>query len=163
MNLAPTFPVTPQLLGHFAEFQSPAGLWRLRLHMWARRVAWSCLIDGADSAKRALDIVGSGLALIALSPVLLFVAFLVRLDGGPAIFAQKRVGRYGQEFKMFKFRSMRPDAEKHLAALLAANQHAGGITFKIKKDPRITRIGHYLRRFSIDELPQFYNVFIGDM
>ena len=163
MNLAPTFPVSPQLLGHFEDFQSPAGLWRLRVSMWARRVAWRCLIDGADAAKRTLDIVGSGLALIVLSPVLLFVAFLVRLDGGAAIFAQTRVGRFGQEFRMFKFRSMRPDAEKHLAALLAANQHSGGITFKIKKDPRITRIGHWLRRFSVDELPQFYNVFIGDM
>jgi len=64
---------------------------------------------------------------------------------------------------MFKFRSMRIDAEKHLADLLAANKHGTGVTFKIKDDPRVTRIGYWLRRYSLDELPQFYNVLIGDM
>lgn len=163
MNPAPNSPVNPQLLGHFEDFQSRAGLWRLRTYSMVRRVVWRCFIDGADVAKRTVDIVGSGAALFMLSPLLAVLALMVRFDGGPAIFAQKRVGRFGQEFKMFKFRSMRVDAEKHLAALLAANQHAQGITFKIKKDPRITKIGNWLRRFSLDELPQFYNVFIGDM
>ena len=64
---------------------------------------------------------------------------------------------------MFKFRSMRVDAEKHLAALLATNQHETGVTFKIKDDPRVTPIGHWLRKYSLDELPQFYNVLRGDM
>ncbi len=160
---ATTPPVNPQLLGHFEDFQSRAGLWRLRFYSMVRRWAWRYFVDGADAAKRAMDIVGSGAALIMLSPLLAVLALMVRFDGGPAIFAQKRVGRFGEEFKMFKFRSMRVDAEKHLAELLAANQHAQGITFKIKKDPRITKIGNWLRRFSLDELPQFYNVFIGDM
>jgi lipopolysaccharide/colanic/teichoic acid biosynthesis glycosyltransferase len=163
MHLSPSLQISPQLWGHFEDFQSPAGLWRLHLYVWMRRIAWRWLVDGADAAKRALDIVGSGAALVALSPLLLLLAVIIRLDGGPAIFSQTRVGRYGQVFKMFKFRSMRPDAEQRLAELLAANQHAHGITFKIKQDPRITRIGHWLRRFSLDELPQFYNVFIGDM
>jgi lipopolysaccharide/colanic/teichoic acid biosynthesis glycosyltransferase len=98
-----------------------------------------------------------------LSPLLIPIALLLQLGGGSALFAQIRVGRFGRQFKMFKFRSMRPDAEQHLAALLATNQHEIGVTFKIKNDPRITRIGHWLRRFSLDELPQFYNVLIGDM
>jgi lipopolysaccharide/colanic/teichoic acid biosynthesis glycosyltransferase len=102
-------------------------------------------------------------ALLLLSPILIAAAVLVRLDGGPVIFAQTRVGRHGRVFKMFKFRSMRTDAEKRLAELLAANKHEGGVTFKIKNDPRVTRIGRWLRRYSIDELPQFYNVLIGDM
>lgn len=163
MHALPSLTINPQLLGHFEDFQSRTGLWRLRLYVWGRRIMWRWLIDGADAAKRTLDILGSATALLLLSPLLLVVALLVRWDGGPAIFAQTRVGRFGREFKMFKFRSMRPDAEQRLAEVLAANQHAGGITFKLKRDPRITRLGHWIRRFSIDELPQFYNVLIGDM
>ncbi len=156
-------PVSPRLLGHFEKFQSSFGLWRLKRRLIARRLAWRWFVESADFAKRAMDIVGSFAALVALSPILLPIALLVRLDGGPALFAQTRVGRFGVPFKMFKFRSMRPDAEQLLAALLAANQHVGGVTFKIKNDPRVTRLGHWLRRFSLDELPQFYNVLIGDM
>jgi lipopolysaccharide/colanic/teichoic acid biosynthesis glycosyltransferase len=73
------------------------------------------------------------------------------------------VGKFGRVFKMFKFRSMRPDAEARLRELLAQNQHKDGVTFKLKDDPRVTRIGRWLRKYSMDELPQFYNVFIGDM
>lgn len=155
--------ISPRLLGHFATFQSGFGLWRLKQRLALRRLAWRWFVESADFAKRTMDIVGSLAALCVLSPLLLPLALLVRLDGGPAFFAQTRVGRFGQVFKMYKFRSMRPDAEQLLAALLAANQHVGGVTFKIKNDPRITRIGHWLRRFSLDELPQFYNVLIGDM
>ena len=120
-------------------------------------------MGSADGARRVLDVIGSCAALLVLSPLLLLVGALIRLDGGSAIFAQIRVGRHGREFKMYKFRSMRIDAEKHLADLLAANKHGTGVTFKIKDDPRVTRIGYWLRRYSLDELPQFYNVLIGDM
>ncbi|MCX6954033.1 MAG: sugar transferase [Verrucomicrobia bacterium] len=163
MNINPADPVSPRLLGHFAKFQSSFGLWKMKRRLVMRRLAWRWFVESADFAKRAMDIVGSFTALFLLSPVLIPVIFLVKLDGGPAIFAQTRVGRFGAVFKMFKFRSMRPDAEQQLAALLAANQHVGGVTFKIKNDPRVTRVGHWLRRFSLDELPQFYNVLIGDM
>jgi len=165
MNLTRPHPlrINPLLLGHFATFQSRLGLWRLRNHFTMRRLAWRWLVGGADLMKRTLDVAGSAAALLALSPLLLVVAALVRLDGGPVFFAQTRVARFGRQFKMHKFRSMRPDAEQLLAALLAANQHGQGVTFKIKHDPRITRVGHWLRRFSLDELPQFYNVLIGDM
>ena len=151
------------LLGHFTAFQSRFGLARLRLHFLLRRVMWRWLVMGADVAKRGVDLVGSAAALLVLSPLMLLIAALVRLDGGSVLFAQTRVGRFGREFKMYKFRSMRPDADRLLAALLAANQHSTGVTFKLKQDPRITRIGRWLRRFSLDELPQFYNVLVGDM
>jgi lipopolysaccharide/colanic/teichoic acid biosynthesis glycosyltransferase len=120
-------------------------------------------VGGADFAKRVSDVIGSLAALVFLSPLLILIGALVAIDGGPIIFVQTRVGRCGREFKMYKFRSMRPDAEMHLAGLLAANKHSGGITFKIKDDPRVTLIGRWLRRYSLDELPQFYNVLIGDM
>jgi lipopolysaccharide/colanic/teichoic acid biosynthesis glycosyltransferase len=156
-------PIHPSLWNRLAAFESAGGRWRLILRFSLRRALRRCLIGGADFARRGLDIIVSATALLLLSPLLLFVAALVLLDGGPILFAQTRVGRFGREFKMLKFRSMRPDAEKLLAALLAANQHAEGVTFKIKHDPRITRVGRYLRRYSVDELPQFYNVLIGHM
>lgn len=159
----PILPISPQLLRHFATFQSRLGLWRMKKRFALRRLAWRWFVESADFLKRAVDIVGSLAALLMLSPLLVPISALVRLDGGPVLFAQTRVGRLGRPFKMFKFRSMRPDAEQRLAALLATNQHGTGVTFKIKNDPRITRIGHWLRRFSLDELPQFYNVLIGDM
>ena len=155
--------VCPELMGHFAKFASRGGLFRLSVRFSLRLLAWKCLIGGANAAKRALDVLGSLVALIILSPLLLLIGIVIRLDGGPIIFAQTRVGRYGKEFTMYKFRSMRPNAEKYLAGLLAANKHEKGVTFKIKQDPRVTPIGRWLRRFSVDELPQFYNVLIGDM
>lgn len=163
MNTISATAISPRLLGHFATFQSRFGLWRLRSRFAVRRLAWRWFVESSDALKRGVDVIGSALALLALSPMLIPIALLVRLDGGPVLFAQTRVGRFGRIFKMFKFRSMRPDAEQRLAALLVENQHGGGVTFKIKNDPRITRIGQWLRRFSLDELPQFYNVLIGDM
>lgn len=159
----PLLPISPQLLKHFATFQSRLGLWRMKKRFALRRLAWRWFVESSEFLKRSVDIVGSLAALLMLSPLLVPISVLVRLDGGPVLFAQTRVGRLGRPFKMFKFRSMRPDAEQRLAALLATNQHGTGVTFKIKNDPRITRIGHWLRRFSLDELPQFYNVLIGDM
>jgi lipopolysaccharide/colanic/teichoic acid biosynthesis glycosyltransferase len=150
-------------MGQFASFESRSGLFRLNLSFAFRRLAWRALMRGADVSKRGLDILGSLGALMVIGAPLLFIGALVRLDGGPVLFVQTRVGRHGREFKMFKFRSMRVDAEKHLAALLATNQHETGVTFKIKDDPRVTPIGHWLRKYSLDELPQFYNVLRGDM
>jgi lipopolysaccharide/colanic/teichoic acid biosynthesis glycosyltransferase len=114
--------------------------------------------------KRFVDVLVSAVALLALAPVFAIVALLIKLeDGGPVFFAQRRVGKWGREFRMFKFRSMCVDAEARLQAVLAQNQHKNGVTFKSKNDPRMTRIGKWLRKFSIDEFPQFYNVLIGDM
>ncbi len=155
--------ICPELLGHFATFESRRGLFRLNLGFSLRRLSWKWLMRSAELTKRVVDVLGSLAALVILALPLVIIGSIVRMDGGPAIFPQTRVGRHGREFKMFKFRSMRPDAEILLAGLLAANKHGNGVTFKIKDDPRVTTIGRYLRRFSLDELPQFYNVFRGDM
>ena len=113
--------------------------------------------------KRGFDIVASFSALVVLSPVFLITAIAIKCeDGGPAVFSQVRVGKNGVPFKMYKFRSMRVDAEEKLEKLADLNE-ADGPVFKIKKDPRITKVGHFIRKYSIDELMQLVNVFKGDM
>jgi lipopolysaccharide/colanic/teichoic acid biosynthesis glycosyltransferase len=114
--------------------------------------------------KRSMDVVGAGLALVALVPVLLIVALLVRLDSkGPILFRQTRMGLRGRAFTCLKFRTMVPDAEARLAALESRNESAGEVLFKIKDDPRVTPLGRMLRRTSLDELPQFWNILVGEM
>ena len=113
--------------------------------------------------KRAFDVVSSAVAMLLLSPVFLATALAVKLESpGPVLFRQVRVGKNGRHFKMYKFRSMRVDAEGRLESLRAQNE-ASGPVFKMKNDPRVTRVGRFIRRSSIDELPQFLNVFAGEM
>jgi lipopolysaccharide/colanic/teichoic acid biosynthesis glycosyltransferase len=136
--------------------------------------SWQTFVDTTDSAgmslrgyliaKRVLDLAITLPILILLSPLLLVVACLVRLwDRGPVFFIQKRVGKAGQEFTCYKFRSMVLEAEQLKAQLLTQNHHADNRTFKIPRDPRITWIGRILRKTSIDELPQLWNVVRGEM
>ena len=114
-------------------------------------------------AKRVFDILSASLLLLLLSVPMALVALLVRLDSpGPALFFQERVGRRGEPFKMIKFRSMRTDAEAQLVNLQEQSE-GNGVLFKMKKDPRVTRVGSWIRRFSIDELPQLFNVLNGTM
>ena len=114
-------------------------------------------------AKKAFDVCASGLALLVLSPLMLVLAVLVRRDSpGGAIYRQTRVGKNGKEFTVLKFRTMRRGADAELA-LLADQNESDGPLFKIANDPRITRIGTTLRKLSLDELPQLWNVFRGDM
>ena len=114
--------------------------------------------------RRTQDIVFSLLALILLAPLALVISLAIVLDspGDGAIFQQRRVGRDGKLFWLYKFRTMCPDAEERLNELLKLNQMDGPV-FKIKGDPRITRVGHFLRKTSLDELPQLLNVLRGDM
>lgn len=114
--------------------------------------------------RRAQDIFFSGIALIILSPIMLLVALLIYIDspGASPIFVQDRVGRDGKIFRFMKFRSMIPNAEAKLKDLLDQNEMDGPV-FKIKEDPRITRMGKFIRKTSIDELPQLINILIGDM
>ena len=126
--------------------------------------AWRLTVFGAYAAKRGMDILFSGLGLLVLSPLFLVIAVAVKLSSpGPVIFSQVRVGRYGRHFRFYKFRSMRQDAESQKASLLGRNESRDGIIFKMRDDPRITKVGRFLRRTSLDELPQLWNVFIGDM
>ena len=126
--------------------------------------AWKATIYGAYTVKRFLDIAVSGLGMILLSPLFLTIALAVKLSSpGPVFFSQVRVGRYGRHFNFHKFRSMRPDAERQKDGLLAQNESKDGVIFKMKDDPRITKVGKFLRRTSLDELPQLWNVFFGDM
>ncbi|GKX67807.1 multidrug MFS transporter [Clostridium sp. TW13] len=113
--------------------------------------------------KRIVDIVLSIIGLVFTVPTILVVAILIKLeDGGNVFFAQTRIGLNGKRFKMFKIRSMRPDAEQIKEQLLKHNEMSGPM-FKIKNDPRMTRIGVFIRKTSIDELPQLFNVLKGDM
>ncbi|MBU6281781.1 sugar transferase [bacterium] len=113
--------------------------------------------------KRVIDIVISAVALVVFAPIMALVALAIRLDSsGPAIFRQERVGLNRRRFPALKFRTMVVDAEKLLPELERANE-ASGAVFKIRRDPRITRVGRILRRTSLDELPQLWNVFTGDM
>lgn len=113
--------------------------------------------------KRAMDIAGSLIGIVLASPLMLAAAIAVkRCDGGPAIFAQERVGKDGKHFKMYKFRSMYQDAEARLAELQKYNQ-VDGPAFKMVNDPRITPVGKFIRKTSIDELPQLWNILKGDM
>lgn len=115
-------------------------------------------------AKRIIDFVGALVGLFVLSPLLLILGIVVRLESsGPAIFKQRRTGLRGKTFVFLKFRTMRADAEHHLPALETSNEAACGILFKMKDDPRVTRFGRLLRRTSLDELPQLFNVLKGEM
>jgi len=113
--------------------------------------------------KRTCDIGCSLLALIVLMPLFLCVAAAIKIeDGGSVFFRQRRTGKDLKEFDMFKFRSMVPDAEKILKELEGENE-ASGPVFKMKKDPRVTKVGRFIRKYSIDELPQLINILKGDM
>lgn len=114
--------------------------------------------------KRLVDIIGSFAGIILSSPFMLGAAIAIKLDSpGPVIFKQTRVGMNGRNFHIYKFRTMYIDAEERKKELMSMNEVDGGLMFKIKDDPRITKVGNFLRKTSIDELPQFFNVFFGSM
>ena len=136
----------------------------LRLRGKMKVAAWENTIRLSYLAKRLLDIVVSTLALVALLPVFVVTALSIVIeDPGPVFFVQIRVGRNGRHFRFYKFRSMVVNAEKLKSELAARNESKDGVIFKMKQDPRITRTGRVIRKFSIDELPQLINVLKGDM
>jgi lipopolysaccharide/colanic/teichoic acid biosynthesis glycosyltransferase len=118
----------------------------------------------ASTFKRAIDLAASALGLVLLAPLLVAIAAAVRLSSpGPVLFRQIRLGRGGRPFYVLKFRTMVADAERRLGDLEAHNEAAGGVLFKIRRDPRVTPLGRFLRRTSLDELPQLINVLKGEM
>jgi len=128
-----------------------------RLTLW--QVSSKCCVV----VKRTMDIVISFVMLLILMPLFLIVAVLIRLESpGSVLFSQTRVGMYGKPFRFWKFRSMRMDAEQ-TKNQLKENAMSHGVRFKLKQDPRVTRMGAFIRKYSIDELPQLWNVLIGDM
>ena len=137
---------------------------RKRAMLHVRFLVWRISRRAGGWFKRFLDIVISSTVLFLLSPILLIVALLIKVtDGGPVIYWQYRVGKWGTPFHFPKFRSMVVNAEALQAKLKKASQHGDSITFKIKRDPRITWIGRFIRKTSIDELPQLINVLKGEM
>ena len=152
------------LLRRLEATQTCWGRFYLEAHMAQQKLRAQWLTYGGDTLKRAFDVLVSSILLILLTPFLLLIALAVWVeDGGSILFAQTRVGQFGRLFKMYKIRSMCPDADQKLKDLLGKNQQKEGITFKLKDDPRMTRVGKWLRKYSFDELPQLYNVLIGDM
>lgn len=137
---------------------------RARLYCLHKKMAWRFVVGGTELLKRSLDLVVALLMLMLLAPLFGIVALWIRLESpGPVFFSQNRVGRWGKQFKMYKFRSMVINAEKLLEKLKEQNESGAGVIFKMKNDPRITKIGAFIRKTSIDELPQLWNVLKGDM
>ena len=135
-----------------------------RLRFWRKKYSWLVAVGGANALKRTIDVTVSTAAMLALSPMLAVVSGLIKLtDGGPVLFWQSRVGRWGREFAFPKFRSMVVDAERLKDELLDRSHHTDSVTFKMKNDPRVTWIGRIIRKLSIDELPQLWCVLKGDM
>jgi exopolysaccharide biosynthesis polyprenyl glycosylphosphotransferase len=139
------------------------GFWG-RFRLGVKHSMWMAVIGGARGLKRLIDVTGALFLLVVLSPLLALIALLIRIDSpGSVLFKQTRIGKWANPFQMYKFRSMYIDAEARKAVLAGSNEMEGGVTFKMKRDPRITRVGRYIRRASIDELPQLWNVLKGDM
>ena len=144
------------------ELKRPGVFQRNQIQL--RMLAWDMTIGGSLIFKRFMDIAMTVVCVILGSPVFLLTAILVKVTSpGPIIFSQVRVGKYGRHFKFYKFRSMYIDAEARKAELLKHNESGDGVIFKMKHDPRITPVGRFIRKFSIDELPQLFNVLLGDM
>ena len=151
-----------QLIKRFANIELLT--WRYKLRFYVKRLIWIGVVQGAYLMKRLIDVAAAAVLLTLFSPLYAGVALAIRLDSpGPIFFKQIRVGRWGTLFPMWKFRSMYIDAEERKRALMQENEMAGGVIFKMKRDPRITRVGRFIRKASIDELPQLWNVLVGDM
>lgn len=167
MSRPPHPPLPPneerdKLIERFANIAGVA--WRHHLRFHLKRLAWIIVVRGCHILKRLIDILGAAALLLLLVPFFAGVALAIRLDSpGPVFFKQTRVGRWGMLFPMWKFRSMYIDAEQRRRALMKENEMVGGVTFKMKEDPRITSVGKFIRKASIDELPQLWNVLLGQM
>jgi lipopolysaccharide/colanic/teichoic acid biosynthesis glycosyltransferase len=134
-----------------------------RFRYWRKKLLWHAVVGGSLALKRLLDLIGAVVGLVGFAPIFALTALCILIeDGPPVLYRQIRVGRRGKRFAMYKFRSMVKNAES-LKGKLEEQNESGGVIFKIRRDPRITRVGRIVRKLSIDELPQFWNVFTGAM
>ncbi|WP_019866108.1 sugar transferase [Methylovulum miyakonense] len=137
---------------------------RISLRMQFKRWLWRGVIGGTYFVKRLIDIIASLILMFLLTPLFLVImALIYKSSPGPVFYKQTRVGRWGKLFTMWKFRSMYLDAGERLKEIMAQNEMTGGVIFKMKNDPRIFPVGKFIRKASIDELPQLWNVLKGDM
>jgi len=145
--------------GTFRRQRNSGVLFGRTRRFFLRRLLWA--LDIGRRTRRAVDILVAAVALVIALPILIFAACAIKLTSkGPVLFSQRRVGQHGRDFMILKLRTMYVDAEARRAALISDSKE---IRFKMRRDPRITPIGRWLRRFSIDELPQLWNVLVGDM
>jgi lipopolysaccharide/colanic/teichoic acid biosynthesis glycosyltransferase len=160
LSSSPIPPLNPATLESTAIAQEEVAL-QSSLH-WR---ADSLTVEGyRHQVKRAVDVVGAVVALILLWWVMVLIALLIKFTSrGPILFQQARRGYRGRIFQVLKFRTMTVDAEQRLVDLESSNESAGGVLFKLRNDPRVTRLGSFLRRSSLDELPQLFNVLFGQM
>ncbi len=153
-----------QMIQELYRKYGESATWTQRLVYLRKRYSWALVVGGAKALKRTVDIAASALLLIVLSPLFACIALLIKLTNeGPVLYVTNRVGKWGREFRFPKFRSMEVGAEEKQAQLRVLNLHREAKNFKIKEDPRITSIGSFLRRTSLDELPQLWCVLKGDM
>ena len=141
-----------ELINYWVEAGTPLGRARRQLRQRGKRALWFATVNSTLILKRAIDVAASALALLVLTPLFVATAIAIKLeDRGPIFFRQQRVGLRGRLFGMWKFRSMFINAEKLKDQLVQQNEMQGGVTFKIKNDPRVTRVGRFIRKYSIDE------------
>lgn len=147
----------------YAKYATSADIMH-RCIYYRKKYSWMIVVGSAKIFKRLLDIVLSVFLLVFLSPLMLMIALLIKVtDGGSILYVTDRVGKWGKEFRFPKFRSMKVGAELLKESLMSYNELKEGVTFKIKRDPRITWIGRILRKTSLDELPQLWCVLKGEM
>lgn len=152
-----------QLFKKYAKGGIRLACMRSSIYFVFKKMSWVIVIKSTYFIKRAIDIIVSSIMLILLSPLFLATAVIIKLESpGKVIFSQTRVGRWGKLFTMYKFRSMSEDSDRQKVKLMDLNE-TSGVTFKIRFDPRVTRVGRIIRKLSIDELPQLWNVLKGDM
>jgi lipopolysaccharide/colanic/teichoic acid biosynthesis glycosyltransferase len=135
-----------------------------KVTMYRKIVLWNMMILFSNFLKRLIDIIFSLIGLLLLLPIFTITGLAIHIENpGPIFYTHKRIGKDGREFDFYKFRSMVMGADKMKDQLLDVNESGDGVIFKMKKDPRVTKTGRIIRRFSIDELPQLVNVLKGDM
>jgi exopolysaccharide biosynthesis polyprenyl glycosylphosphotransferase len=145
------------------RYGRPPGVWNKFIY-WRKKYSWLLVVQGAKFVKRVFDVVVSSLLLLFLSPVFLAIALMIKWqDRGPVFYVTNRVGKWGEEFRFPKFRSMHLHADQMKDALAAQNEEKDKIHFKMKNDPRVTPLGRVLRKTSLDELPQLWCVLKGEM